>query len=520
MPFTVSRRVRGDLPDEQKQNIEQHLRSDANGICYLCEGSFNENSDPLEIDHDIPISKDGPTVESNLHLTHRECNRSKSDLDTIQIRPYLKLKRFMDALPGSVKYDGVLPHFGINPELTRCTLGAETARFLFPGTTEEVEVPVFQSQHGDELFRYCFASIPKSNIYNDSEIQPRNIDAAHIRDIYRDILVNPLHEPPNLRVSIGNSGQAQNAPLWLFDGQHKSIASWLHGDDNVTCKIYFNLDRLRANRLVNSIQSLIKKLPLSSLELSAKMGEEFDSLFNSYSSALVPPAVPSEEEFLMRFVPEHERNRARAAFRNGLPARLRENMQPKIFDFARKGRATGLAPFRTITESTLTGKLLSELFHMQPLAEEDFGEMRERERRNIARIIDYFVDRCFKEEHTEAADKTRQERMSYQGSMLYIGYMLKTIFAHEVHATNDEKALLRQDAAGDQWISIEHRIDRLVDHPCWSHPYNVSNMVRLRESMLKNQNVKDAFYHVKLNLQYCIENTTVSNWQGEPVSAS
>lgn len=518
MPFTVSRRMRGDLPAEQQQDIEQHLRSKAGGICYLCETAFNENSDPLEIDHDIPVSKGGNTEESNLHLTHRDCNRSKSDLLTQQIRPYLKFKRFMDTLVGSVKYDGVLPHFGIDPTPTACTLSLKTAKFMFPGSTEVVEVPVFKNQHGEQSFVYCFASVPRSAIYNDSEIQPRNIDASHIRDIYGDILTNPLHEPPNLRVSVQELDQSQNVNLSLFDGQHKTIASWLHNDENVTCKIYFNLDRFGANRLVNSIQSLIKKLPLSSLELSAKMGEEFDSMFNNYSSGLVPPDVPSEEGFLLRFVPDHERNRARQAFRSGLPARLRENFQPKIFEYSRKGRVTNSEPFRTITEATLTGKLLNELFYMQPLPDEEFGEMRERERKNIARMIDYFVDLCFNEQHAEEEDKIRQERMSYQGSMYYIGFLLKSIFANAVVAPNDEKALLRADATTAQWEAIERQINRLVEHPCWTHPFNTTHMVSLRDSMQKNQNAKEAFYTVKLTLQTCIEDSPVANWQGDPVS--
>ena len=96
--------------------------------------------------------------------------------------------------------------------------------------------------------------------------------------------------------------------------------------------------------------------------------------------------------------------------------------------------------------------------------------------------------------------------------------MLKSIFANAVVTPNDEKALLRADGTTEQWEAIERQINRLVDHPCWIHNFNTTNMVSLRDSMQKNQNAKEAFYMVKLTLQTCIEDGPVANWQGDPVS--
>src|SRR5882757_2736049 len=55
-----------------------------NWICYLCEREINKNpwsaSDPwcLEIDHVIPLSKNGENSYANCKSSHRRCNGSKN----------------------------------------------------------------------------------------------------------------------------------------------------------------------------------------------------------------------------------------------------------------------------------------------------------------------------------------------------------------------------------------------------------------------------------------------------------
>ena len=108
----------------------------------------------------------------------------------------------MDNLPGPVKYDGVLEHFSVTPQQTKCILKDETVSLVFPDTTDVLEVPIYQDIHGGIVYVYSFARIPRSAIYNDADIQPRNIDLNHVRSIYLDILSNSLHEPPNVRIDV------------------------------------------------------------------------------------------------------------------------------------------------------------------------------------------------------------------------------------------------------------------------------------------------------------------------------
>jgi hypothetical protein len=196
MAIHISKTLRNKLPKDQRDNIEENLRTKANGTCFLCDGLFNEVSDDIEADHHIPSISGGLTDEQNLNLSHRSCNRSKQDHSTSQIKPYLKFQRFMGNLGRPVKYDGAIPHFQITPMLTRCLFKDETATFVFPGTTEKIEVPVYRDIHDGEPYEYCFSRIPRSAIYNDDDIQPRNIDSNHVKAIYFDILKIHCMNPP------------------------------------------------------------------------------------------------------------------------------------------------------------------------------------------------------------------------------------------------------------------------------------------------------------------------------------
>jgi len=53
------------------------IRSRDEMVCYLCAGRVAETD--LHFDHEIPLSKGGAHVESNIRVTHAWCNRSKGN---------------------------------------------------------------------------------------------------------------------------------------------------------------------------------------------------------------------------------------------------------------------------------------------------------------------------------------------------------------------------------------------------------------------------------------------------------
>jgi hypothetical protein len=313
----------------------------------------------------------------------------------------------------------------------------------------------------------------------------------------------------------------QNCSLKLFDGQHKAIASWLNAQDSVVCKIYFNMAVLRTNTLVNSIQSIIKKLPLSSLELSAKMSEEFKGLFTDYALKLPGGQQPSESGFFQS-LPKNDQKRAKKAFRTGLVEALRDVEAPTVFSFTRKGVTK--ESYKTITETSLITKLLAQLIVSKPLDETNYAEKRDREQKNITRMLNHLTDICFSADyfdahHPDPSNKERQERMSHQGSLSQIGYLLNEIFARNSPLGANAQPLLNYDPDTERWAVIEKCIDKLANHPLWTYPFRTTeNMATLENSMQKNQHVRESFRDVNLDFDYLTgDGPPVANWQGPTV---
>ena len=74
-PAAVKARFRPNIPSRVRFTI---MRRD-NYTCQLC-GKKREDGIRLEVDHKVPVAKDGPTEEGNLWVLCDVCNNGKSDL--------------------------------------------------------------------------------------------------------------------------------------------------------------------------------------------------------------------------------------------------------------------------------------------------------------------------------------------------------------------------------------------------------------------------------------------------------
>lgn len=63
---------------ERIKFITKKLIVEKGRICALC-GKPIQRDDEVSIDHIIPVSKGGATVESNLQLAHKSCNLEKGN---------------------------------------------------------------------------------------------------------------------------------------------------------------------------------------------------------------------------------------------------------------------------------------------------------------------------------------------------------------------------------------------------------------------------------------------------------
>lgn len=511
----ISHQLRSKLPPEQQtDHLEQDLLTASGGACALCGEPMNPSSDDLEADHRDPEAHEGLTTIENLDLVHAGCNRAKRATPNIRISPFLRFQAFLKKHPSGVRYGDLTPYFKIKPKpIQLVASGAALTASLPDGTS--TTTPVFTETVSGKPVQYCFVEVPQEALFNDDECQPRHIKPAQVWAIYCDLQINPLHEPPGCRVAPAAKGMTK---LLMFDGQHKTAASWLAGRTTIVVKIYLDLDLQATTRLVNSVQAKIKKLPLSPFEVAAKLGDEWKHRLDEYELQFGPD-VSSEHGFINDFLsPGEERKRGKQAFQEALLDRLLSNEELVLLKYVKRSgqkEKTGA----TITEAALKNKLLKTLVDQSPMTEpgQEGRDRRRNEGENIVRVLNLVANRVFNPNGGSDPLGPDQEelvkRFSYQSAMSYVARLVRNIVSVRCHRT-DEDAFLGGEISEPQVEQIEKDIDRLFSHPIWTKPFEAGpRAIDVREALAKNQAAESAFKKVQLTIGYVLGYETIpTNW--------
>ena len=75
--WKIPAKIKSKLPEIERETAAQDLWNKSKGLCFLCGEDLLRDSKGVQVDHDIPESLNGPTVLTNLNLTHRTCNNVK-----------------------------------------------------------------------------------------------------------------------------------------------------------------------------------------------------------------------------------------------------------------------------------------------------------------------------------------------------------------------------------------------------------------------------------------------------------
>jgi hypothetical protein len=501
----ISKKVREALPEEDREGLEDLLWDKSAGLCHLCERPLNQATDDIEPDHDDPGSEGGPTTRANLHLAHQRCNRAKKSFPTVDVRPWLRLKEFTHERGGVVKYSDLFDHFGYQAKESKLkwSTGSSVAKWHFPDK-RIVDAQVFAETDGaGVVFEYCFLEVPREAIWNDDECQPRTIKVAQAWAIYMDTQFNPLHEPPSCRVIRADKGAIR---LAMFDGQHKSVSVWMRGRRTVVIKVYLNLDKDQTIRLVGSIQSRIKKLPLSSFEHAMKMGEEWAAQALAYEDTV--GTEHASESGLIAWLPVAQRQRAKDAARAGLLRDVLEMEDLKLLDFViREGREK--RDHHLITETAFKQKVVANLRDMAPLKEqgESWEKARAREIENIQFALNTLADGAFLASdgtpNLTGADAIRRDRMKYQSSLAYVAILLRKLYRQVLSVDDEARSFLEKEPTREQKVRIQAGIERIVEHPIWKCDLDMTAKTRaVKDALQKNQDAAVAFRGVELRGDY------------------
>lgn len=509
--------MKSKLPDEQRDGVEEYLWAKSGGFCFLCEAHLNRASDDIVADHDVPEAAGGATDTDNLNLAHAHCNKAKRDAKTVPIRPYLKLSAF--ANKRRLKYDGYLEHFGISPSPVVMAREADVLTVELPDGTTTLS-QVFEEKTANDIYEYAFVQLPRNAIYNDEACQPRAIRPDHAWSIYSDLQRNPLHEPPSCRAEAYATGV--QVRLLMFDGQHKTVASWMLGRESVTAKVYLNLSTARANELVNSIQAKIKKLPLSPFELAGKMSDEWESKFQEYEAAVGSSQI-SEKGFL-DWLPTSEKTRGKQALAAALVQTILSAEDLSIRKYVKK--VSGATEPFEITEQALKARLIEAMLVREPqkLQGEAAQGIRDREAANIVMCLNLLSDMAL-DLQEGSSDRTPQElergrRMTYQASLGYIASLVRHLWFH-IAVRPEPKALMTDEFSDAQLLALRTGIERLVAHPAWTATWvDKPEMGELKIALEKNQEAPAKFEKLGLTLSYLLiganEPTFKAHWHTAP----
>ncbi len=518
MALKISPQLKKSIADERDvrtAEVEDYVWAHKPHSCFLCSDELNRASDSIELDHNAPAAEGGSDSWENLNLTHSECNRYKRNHSSIDVRPHLRFKRFWEQKSGAVNFKNAKSFY--NLEKSDCYFQVDHGNQSVTVTSPagETVVPFFREDVGGADLSFCFADIPISCIENDDAIQPRNIQLNHLLSIAADLKRNPLHEQPACRIV----GGGDKKTVLMFDGQHKTVAKLMNSSDSAVFKIYLDIGEQQAIQLVNSIQSRIKKLPLTPFELASKMSDEVARRIAQYEEEEGSSEV-SEVGFVNWLDPA-ERSRAKKGIESAVMDRAITDEQ---LDFRKIIERKGLeidGPI-SLKETAFQNQVLKKLLFTKPLPSDYKGEAmkqaRERETANVIRLLNTIYDRGFvvQPDAEPETEKKRIGRLKYQASLSYMSTIFRQLVSSQIYPTKDEYTFFEKDIQDETWVRVGTYIERFFGHPVWTADLDSGRKAKaVQEALSKNQNYEAAFREAGLTGGYCAgQDKLPANWAG------
>lgn len=476
-PFTLSKSLRGKLPQKERPDADKILLEKSKGLCALCSRPLGPDPDLIQADHRIA---GGKNTLSNLYLAHKSCNSSRGDLDFEQAKPLVEFKTFAEEL-GSVTFDNIVDDY-IDNGNRQVQFSIKNDLLTLDLASKKTSLHLYTDPATDT--KYCFAEIPVQYILNDREVQPRLIIYPHVRRLALDFHERPVHEPSNCRlVAIGED----IAELRQFDGQHKTTAQVLMGRKMVPMKIYVEPNISMLQSLVVKIQQEIKKQPLTRSDTLAKLGDVIKSLLESYVEK--GGGFRSEKGFI-EAQPKDKRAETRKLYFNELARIVYFDEDNELRSWVKPG-----APHSPTTDKVVIDKIIKPLIS-QSLLELDMEAVggRDNERRLIILILNTIARKMlpadwFKD--TNELQRTRTQNFFYQGS---IGWWMQSILVptlkYILYRLKKDMPLLVDSVTADKEGQIIEAVETLCDWEIWS-----TEDAEHRKAMRSNtiRNVEEAF---------------------------
>lgn len=98
------------LYTQDEQRVMRNFKTNHSNECQYCHRHIADKD--ITIDHKLPVSRGGRTIESNLAIACADCNCEKSDMTEDEYMNYLKIKK--DTIKNDETLKSILHIMGIN----------------------------------------------------------------------------------------------------------------------------------------------------------------------------------------------------------------------------------------------------------------------------------------------------------------------------------------------------------------------------------------------------------------------
>lgn len=455
------------LSDQEKQKlIEEHS---SKGIlrCFIDNHPIDDPSQ-VEFHHITPFSELGPTDIDNMAPVCKEHHKRIRTLSLQEFRDKLMLDQFFTDFR---KNDGIRLD-----EILSYKLGNEGYGIPLNLEISNSYVKVYWSNSSSESFslyeypitglKYFYALIPIEHLKNDSELQPRPLEANRMWELYRHFLRYTQLAPAICRL-------VDNQVL-LFDGQHKTAAQIWAGRNKVECKIYINPDIRSIKETVLVAHDKLRQMPFYTSTLISKYSDLFKEDWEAY---LELPGQKSEVGFIDFLVKVKGRTKTEAVkrLRSAIENDVLEDSENQLQEYISEKNKTRKNP---LTIFALQRTFFSEFIAQQPMNVEFESpqDFRREEKKNLIRLMNSIVDTSLASKwNPEAKNDSHRtaERIYASGSLRAWVPMLRAVIAAKLTLIDDDerqKVFYREIDENKYISTIEPIVKRLFSHKVWIDP--------------------------------------------------
>lgn len=471
------------LSDSEKEEIlKYHGR-----VCFITGHAIDEEEE-VQFHHIKPYTEGGSTTKDNIAPVCKEHHKHIGTMSLQEYRDKLYLENFFRE-PGERKLDDVLNKkvgsFGQKVIYSISEDGSQINITFSDGLNRTI--PLHKCQATNSKFFYSM--VPAKNVRNDSELQPRPLEAKRMWELYRHLQLNT-----QLAASVCRMMKSQ---ILLFDGQHKAASQLWLGRDLIECKVYIEPDAKKLKETNLTAHEKLRQMPFYTSTLIRKYSDIFGDDWEEY---LGSTGVKSEKDFVRFLVTHKDKKKAEATkeIKMALIKDILECDSPenKIVEYIAEENRSRKNP---LTYSVLQKTFFNDFLSAPPL-EVEFespADFRKNERLNLVKLFNIIADETLIGQwNPELNDSThkRTERIYLSGAIRAWVPMLKDAIAQilRLFESDEKENIFFRDISDKDFDIIHGRVKQLFSHKIWDDPKSeIDSMLKINEPATTKKYLKD-----------------------------